>query len=195
MPRVSDEHLVARRRQIMAAARACFLRNGFHQTSMQDVIAEAGLSVGAVYRYFASKNELINAIASASIGTLDELFAEFAEQDPPPRPLDALERVLELAERQTAADGVFRLAMQVWAESLRNPELSRDVAEQYGGVRRNFVALAARAKSTGELPDDADPDAVGAVLFSLVPGYALQRVLLGGPPVSTYLDGLRTLLR
>ena len=57
MPRVSDEHLAARRQQILDAARACFLRNGFHATSMQDVIGEAGLSVGAVYRYFKSKNE------------------------------------------------------------------------------------------------------------------------------------------
>ena len=46
MPRVSEAHLAARREQIIEAATRCFLRNGFHQTSMQDVIKEAGLSVG-----------------------------------------------------------------------------------------------------------------------------------------------------
>ena len=46
MPRVSEDHLLARRQQILDAARVCFLRDGFHNTSMQDVIAEAGLSVG-----------------------------------------------------------------------------------------------------------------------------------------------------
>nr|BFE67761.1 hypothetical protein GCM10020092_010620 [Actinoplanes digitatis] len=55
VPRVSEDHLTARREQILAAARLCFLRNGLHNTSMQDLIQEAGLSVGAVYRYFKSK--------------------------------------------------------------------------------------------------------------------------------------------
>jgi len=50
MPRVSEAHLAARRQQILDAAQIRFIRNGFHQTSMQDVIAEAGLSVGAVSR-------------------------------------------------------------------------------------------------------------------------------------------------
>src|SRR5262249_59255610 len=58
VPRVSEAHLAARRQQILDAARACFLRNGFHATSIQDVIAEGGLSVGAVYRYFKSKNDI-----------------------------------------------------------------------------------------------------------------------------------------
>jgi len=62
MPRVSEDHLTARREQILAAARRCFLRKGVHNTSMQDLIGEAGMSVGAVYRYFRSKDEIINAI-------------------------------------------------------------------------------------------------------------------------------------
>ena len=69
MPRVSEEHVTARREQILEAARACFRRNGLHNTSMQDRIHEAGLSVGAVYRYFKSKDEIINAIASTVVGT------------------------------------------------------------------------------------------------------------------------------
>ena len=52
MPKVSDAHRAARRRQILDAARRRFVRNGFHATSMQDIFAEAGLSAGAVYRYF-----------------------------------------------------------------------------------------------------------------------------------------------
>jgi AcrR family transcriptional regulator len=63
MPRVSQAHLDARRRQILDAARRCFVRNGFHATSMQDVLAEANLSAGAVYRYFRGKDEIIAAIA------------------------------------------------------------------------------------------------------------------------------------
>src|SRR5688500_8917991 len=65
MPKVSEEHLDARRAQIVNAAVACFAREGFHRTTMHDICREAGLSPGAVYRYFASKDELIQAIADA----------------------------------------------------------------------------------------------------------------------------------
>ncbi|MGW9069182.1 helix-turn-helix domain-containing protein, partial [Streptomyces yangpuensis] len=52
MARVSQAHLDARRRQILDGATRCFTRNGFHATSMQDVLKEVDLSAGAVYRYF-----------------------------------------------------------------------------------------------------------------------------------------------
>jgi TetR/AcrR family transcriptional regulator, transcriptional repressor of aconitase len=63
MPKVTHEYRDARRDQILSAARRCFLRNGFHATSVQDLVAESGLSSGAVYRYFASKDDVIIAIA------------------------------------------------------------------------------------------------------------------------------------
>src|SRR6516165_1575697 len=67
MPKVTEEYRDARRDQILSAARRCFLRDGFHATSMQDLFAEAGLSSGAVYRYFASKDDMIIAIAEENM--------------------------------------------------------------------------------------------------------------------------------
>src|SRR5215468_392665 len=83
MPRVSEAHLAARRQQILDAARTCFMRNGFHQTSMQDVIAEADLSVGAVYRYFKSKNDLVEAIAGQYAEQIWGAFSALVEGDRP----------------------------------------------------------------------------------------------------------------
>ena len=54
MPKVSEAHVEARKQQIMDAAKTCFSRQGFHQTSIQDICREAELSPGAVYRYFDS---------------------------------------------------------------------------------------------------------------------------------------------
>ncbi|MEO3922778.1 TetR/AcrR family transcriptional regulator [Micromonosporaceae bacterium B7E4] len=194
MPRVSDEHLAARRQQILDAARRCFLRNGFHATSMQDVIAEAGLSVGAVYRYFGSKQELVTSIAESVLDGADQLFATLVAEEPPLPLVEALDRALEFAESQTGPDGVLPLAIQVWAESLRDPALAEFIGRMYARFRSRFVALARRAQQAGELPADADVEAVGAVLFGLIPGFALQRVLVAGPGPKTYLDGVRALL-
>ncbi len=193
MPRVSEAHLAARRQQILDAARRRFLRNGFHSTSMQDVIAEAGVSVGAVYRYFRSKNDIIAAIADGYAAEVKTVLGELAAH--PELSLgEVMERAVELIDANTGPDGMMRLAVQVWAEAQRDPAVGALAAQIYGTMRGNFVELAQRAAEAGELPAEADPKAVGAALFSLVLGYALQRMLTGQPDLDTYRQGLRALL-
>ena len=70
MPKVPAQYLEARKNEIVDAAMACFLRRGFHQTTMKDICREAQLSPGAVYRYFRSKEDIINA-------SIDRNTAEF----------------------------------------------------------------------------------------------------------------------
>jgi len=193
VPRVSEAHFAARREQILDAARRRFLHNGFHSTSMQDVIAEAGLSTGAVYRYFRSKNEIIAAIAGSYATGLREVIGDLAA-DPELGLGEVMERVVEVVDENTGPDGVLRLAVQVWAEALRDPAVAAVAEQIYVTMRGNFVELAQRAVEAGELPADADPKAVGATLFSLVLGYALQRMLTGQPDLDTYRAGLRSLL-
>lgn len=194
MPRVSEEHLRARRQHILDAARVCFTRNGFHATSMQDVIAEAGVSVGAVYRYFKSKDELVTAIAEQVVGDIAEAYGQVLAAEPRPTMLVAMRRAIEVVEPHLGPQGAFRLAMQVWPESLRNPVFADLVQRIYTRMRAQFVTLAEHAVADGELPPDTDVEAVGAALFSLIPGYALQRILLGQPDAEVYLAGVRSLL-
>ena len=114
MPRVSQAHLDARRRQILDAARRCFLRNGFHATSMQDVLAEAGLSAGAVYRYFRGKDEIIAAIAGEAVSEVaGALDGAFDTDDPPPLD-EALGAAFVAIRRIDADQGFVQLALQVW---------------------------------------------------------------------------------
>ena len=74
MPRVSEQHLAARRRQILDAAVALFSERGFARTSMSDVVRESGLSMGAVYRYFPSKVDLVIAAGEGHGGDVDGEF-------------------------------------------------------------------------------------------------------------------------
>jgi AcrR family transcriptional regulator len=193
MPRVSEAHLAARRQQILDAARLCFLRNGFHNASMQDVIAEADLSVGAVYRYFRSKTEIIAAIAEGYANQVTTDIGELSA-DPTQSLGDVMQRAVELVDANSGPDGMLRIAVQVWAEALRDEAVGAVVTRIYGSMRGNFVGLARRAVDAGDLPSGADPGAVGAALFSLVLGYALQRVLTGRPDLETYRRAVRTLL-
>jgi AcrR family transcriptional regulator len=194
MPRVSTEHLAARRQQIMDAAAVCFARNGFHATSMQDVIAEAGLSVGAVYRYFKSKDELRTAIAAENIGSIADELTAIAHHHPALPPADAVARALEIVEPRLGPDGVAQLAVQIWAEALRNAELKEFTATAYERLREQFVTIARRARDAGHLPPAVDADALGLVLFTLMPGYIIQRLITGAPDRVTMTAAVRALL-
>ena len=83
MPKVSPEHLEARRRHILDAALTCFDRAGFHGPSMQDIFDEVGLSTGAVYRYFSSKEEIIEALADQRHAKEAALVTEALRIDDP----------------------------------------------------------------------------------------------------------------
>src|SRR5205085_3020402 len=86
----SPDPTLDRRQQIMRAAMVCFAKHGFHQTSMHDISAEAGISVGLIYRYFENKDDVITAMADARKQVLQELM-ERARQAP--NLLEALETV------------------------------------------------------------------------------------------------------
>src|SRR5271156_4654230 len=64
VPKVSQAYLDARRSEILDAAIICFSRDGFHRTTMQDIVKQSKLSPGAIYNYFAGKQEIIEAIAN-----------------------------------------------------------------------------------------------------------------------------------
>jgi len=194
MPRVSQAHLDARRRQILDAARRCFVRNGFHATSMQDVLGEAGLSAGAVYRYFRGKDEIIAAIAGEAVASIvGALDAAFDADDPPP-----LDQVLGAAfvtvQRIDAEKGLAKLALQVWAEAVRSPVLAETLAMGISRIRASLTRLVLAYQAQGRMTGDVPAEQVASVLAGLLPGFVLQHALLGDVDAATFRAGLGALL-
>ncbi|AWL37046.1 MULTISPECIES: TetR/AcrR family transcriptional regulator [unclassified Streptomyces] len=198
MARVSQEHLDARRRQILGGAARCFARNGFHGTSMQDVLKEVGLSAGAVYRYFAGKDELIAAIADEAFEYIRRAFSEAAGISPPPTPDVLLGRVVRgvftgqvygLERRACAA-----LIVQVWAESMRNEPLARTLGDGYTGMRAGWAELVKAYRAAGVLRADVAADDVARTMIATAQGFIAQEALFGGVEPEALENGLRGLM-
>jgi AcrR family transcriptional regulator len=64
---MTDAHVEARHKQVIDAARECFLERGFHATKIQDIAKKAGLSTGAPYRYFESKDDIVAAMCTVAL--------------------------------------------------------------------------------------------------------------------------------
>ena len=199
MPRVSEQYRSDRRAGILGAAARLFAANGFHATSMADIISESGLSAGAVYRYFRSKEELIVAVAERALSAADEAFARLLADDAAPSPEEALTAIIEvisgrIAGHTFAGADVTRIGVQVWAEALRSPHLAAQADEVYRRLRGHFAEVAHRRQAAGLLSADAVPQQVGAAMLSLVQGFVLQRLLVAGTEPAGYLGGVRALL-
>lgn len=191
MPKVSEEHAAARREQILSAAQRCFARKGFHNTSMNDVFAEAGLSAGAVYSYFKSKDEIIVAMSDRAVRMIVPFFDEVLAEEPAPALEDVMRRFAVELENLVAGPG--SIAPQVWAEATHNPALVPAVTANLRRMRGFWTEIARREQAAGRLSPDADVAAVGTVLFSMTPGYMFGHLLLGDLGPDTVARGLRDL--
>ncbi|HEX2214434.1 MAG TPA: TetR/AcrR family transcriptional regulator [Mycobacterium sp.] len=195
MPKVSEEHRAARRQQIVDAMLRCVARDGFHKTTMAAVVAESGLSAGAVYLYFKDKEDLIRAIADTVAGEgLSIVLDDAAVEVPPPHEVLAtvLERVIELGDERGVE--LHRVALQAWAEAVRSPEILAIYRREGDRGRAAWTTYVERAIAAGHLPADADPARTALTLIGMIPGFMVQRVFFEDLTPSSYAAGLADLM-
>ncbi|MFI9272008.1 TetR/AcrR family transcriptional regulator [Kitasatospora sp. NPDC052896] len=192
MPRISEETRTRRRRHVLTSAWSCFSRDGFHATSMDKIIEAAGMSSSAVYRYFRSKDELIDATVDEALALTEEMFARLLAADPVPSPARTLELLTDTVHSrgENADYDLSRLAMQAWTEALRRPHLRERTARYYRTAREHFGELARHWQQAGHIAPDADPEAVAALLTTLMPGIIVGEHLVDGTSGTQLLDGI-----
>lgn len=196
MPKVTDEHRAARRDQIVDAALRCVAREGFHKTTMANVIAESGLSAGAVYGYFKGKTALIEAIAGRAVGGFAGVLTEVAEGSGSVTIESAFAAVVARVDQMVAAaDGATaRVALHAWSEAARDERVAEIVRASIDRVHAGWVDVLARAEREGAIREGIDHDRMARALVGLMPGYLVQGLLLGVVDGPSYAAGLADLL-
>ncbi|MEU1710818.1 TetR/AcrR family transcriptional regulator [Streptomyces sp. NPDC005706] len=193
MPKVTQQHMDARREQILGAARRCFLRDGFHSTSMQDLFAEAGLSAGAVYRYFTSKDEMILAIAEENMRDVLDITLAVATNRQGQSVGAVLAELLDVIRVKSAEEDVAALAVLVWGEAMRDRSLAAKLDHLVGRIRANLVTLVRDEQKRDALPTNVTAEAIASTMLSVLPGYILQVALLDPAAVAEVPDAVRAL--
>ena len=173
-PKVNEQYIEDRRNQILDAAVATFSRKGFHQTTIEDIRLEAGLSRGAVYHYFKSKEDIIDAIRQRSALQADASYARAAEAD------DAESRLLRLIDATVssmASPGSVeanRLGVFLWAESLVNTRIMDGQLPSFKPYLDALADSVARVQADGTLDSSVDPQAVARVIVGAIMGLQVQ---------------------
>jgi TetR/AcrR family transcriptional regulator, repressor for uid operon len=194
--KVNPDLQAQRRREIIAAAEHCFVQRGFHQSSMQHIAAASGLSMGLLYRYFANKESIIEAVAAQDQEeTLAAIYGLPDQGDVTAAWIALIEQMAE----EAASPAYARLANEVLAEASRSPRiramLEADDLALGAAVARKLEAQ----KLSGALETSAKPAELAQTLIMLCEGLTMRRFMSqtnASPQLTPMVEKLvRTALR
>ncbi len=177
MPRVSNEHLEARRRQILTAAYRCFGERGFHKTTMRDICRAADLSAGAVYNYFSGKEEIVEAVAECGRNSARSLMDSI---DKPEGAAEALAGIaaelIPMLDDPSGAESA-RFDVRLWGEAVHTPRLGKLFRKARDSAGDPFVEIIRKGQDKGEIRKDLDARAAGTVLLAILLGLQVQKAI------------------
>ena len=189
MPKVSEAYLASRRQHILDAAIACFARNGFHQTTTDDICREAEISPGALYGYFSSKEEIIKAVAAQQ--SQDERMNNLVKQ------METTEDFLQLESLLTywfsrlerpEIDTALRLRVRSWTEALQNPLVKEDVLARWKDRLSTGQEWIGKSQERGEINPDLDTQAAARALQAVLDGFVLQWTIDPDIDIQNFLE-------
>jgi TetR/AcrR family transcriptional regulator, repressor for uid operon len=160
-----------RQERILEAAERAFVRQGFHAATMQHVAAEAGMSPGNLYRYFRSKEAIVEGLCARDQEERRKSFAAFAQAGYVVEAMAVGLRANLLGKPREK----MRMILEIWAEAGRNPAIAAMCDRIDIDVRRGLTALVETAKSKGEAARDVNADFAARVMITVVMGLFKRR--------------------
>jgi AcrR family transcriptional regulator len=193
MPKVTQEHRDARKHEITSAVLRLVAAHGFQSTSMSDIIAESGLSAGAIYGHYKNKDELIQ---SAITELLDLRFANADQLDSDPLP-DPGQIMLQFLSGIGTEMGGLGLLVQVWGQAVLDPS-SRAATDRIGLRLTEIYEHYLRqwyGRGLGYAPDDAGRLAkqFAGLYLGIMQGYVVQSSIFGSFDGDAYLAAVSAL--
>ncbi len=163
MPKLKPDIQRARREHILDAAEQCFGRSGFHRTTMHDICREAGVSPGALYVYFDSKEALIAGICERDRQDFAERFDQLAAAP------DFMQALRALGEQYFLEEPAHshRMCIEIGLESTRNPRVGEIFQRFDRDIVGSFEKLFRKMQAEGRIAPSLDIPTV-AKAFTIV---------------------------
>ncbi|MGJ8529582.1 TetR/AcrR family transcriptional regulator [Maritalea sp.] len=174
----NDQLHVTRKRQILSAARRCFVKSGIHSASMQDICRTGKISPGALYRYFPSKQSIIEAIAEEEHQQNAELIDYLRTAQHPAKGLcDAVPDVLD-----TILDRDFaKLMIEISTEANHNSQVHAIIQKTDTQFKADLVAIFSAAQKDNRIGKHVDVETAIFVFLSMIDGITARAATSSTP--------------
>ncbi|MFG2004537.1 TetR/AcrR family transcriptional regulator [Spirillospora sp. NPDC048911] len=157
----------------MQAAATVFARKGYHGARMDDVVAEAGSSKGALYWYFKSKEELAVALVHQMLEGQEQAARALMESEAPP--MERLERLARgFAQDLVKTPPLATLSLELLSLAPHIPEIKECFARHHERFAGQLRALLRQAKGEG---DAVSIDSTALALAAMVGGLVMHWTL------------------
>jgi TetR/AcrR family transcriptional regulator, repressor for uid operon len=168
--------IVDRRSRILDAAEACFVRAGFHRTTMQNIAAEAGMSPGNLYRYFASKDAVMEGLCDRDRAEVAADFSGFDDTE------DFMSMFYALGKKHLADEPREKaiLCLEIWAEATRNATFNGIVQAFQEDLVARLTRVFTVAQERGAVRAKADPRALAILVATISDGLFVRRAVVDG---------------
>lgn len=159
--------------KLLTAAAACFAEKGFSATSVREISTRAGISQGAMYTYFKSKDDLIKAIV------LEEQNTALAAHNVSSAGtyFDRLCAQITSCISDVGYPVTHQLWVEIMAESARNPELQKTYISSEIIMRQSIAGIIAEGIAAGEFRRDIDLEAITIILFAFIDGLIARKAI------------------
>lgn len=175
MSQIPPEPVLDRRTQILEAAIICFAKHGFHQASMHDISAEAGISVGLIYRYFANKEAVIAAMADEHKKEIHDVLERARQAS---SLLESLEILFTAHCCENSPQVLSAFVVDLYAEASRNPQIAdlvRDILQTSMDGVTDLIARSPEAKEGAS--HGLKPHEMAELIFAVARGMLMRDVL------------------
>lgn len=173
MSKKRHEAILDRREQILEAAMIRFAKCGFHRTSMHDISAEAGISVGLIYRYFKNKEEVIAALAAEHKKDIADLIERAGQA---PTLLEAMEILFTSHCCEHSPQIIAAFVVDLFAEASRNPQVAKVVRNVVKTKTDGVAELIARSPEARRIAPWLKPREIAEMIFAVNDGNMMRSV-------------------
>lgn len=162
-----------RHARIFVAAERAFVKDGFQGTSMQAIAAEAKMSAGNLYRYFASKEAIVSGLMQRDQATFAQEFRAIAESR------DIFGRLSASLRRHLVEAPVerHRFLLTIWAEMARDPVIRDRCGGVEGALRHYLRSIIEQARRSGAAAPHVDPLFVARLMATVMSGLFKRRAI------------------
>ena len=180
MPKLSPSAIEKNKDRIEEAAKKLFIKQGFHATSMRNIAARAGTSLGNVYNYYRTKEEILGSIISKYQTTIDSrLRSIFDEIDQPLEP-ESLVRFGGQIKRMVNDHHDFWLLMYIDVLEFENLHFRKMFEGLVENLRRRYATQFEEMRKSGAVHNDVDPAVAFTAVYMQFFNYFLVEKLFGG---------------
>lgn len=173
MPKVSAAHKEQRRQAILEAALEVFIGRGYQLATIDDISSRSGLSVGAIYRYFRNKGEIMLTLVEARLGRTPELFERLTRATGDP--MERLEAAVGLfaSALRVRHPATGRLLLVTLAEAVQDGEVRNGLHDRFRGLVGYLQGVIDEGVAAGMFRPDVDARVLAALLMCTADGLTI----------------------